>query len=1055
MKSKFVPITKDFLTKLTLWLCFLIGPVSLSHGQIIHLPSFTVQLDCDLTLSITSFVQTCDGAEVCVHMEGGTPPYNIRFLSDNTNPSPTEDLDVCFQHLEPGNYTLEVKDDEGCSKELSIEIPAVDYYIPADVQNVSCYGAMDGAINLEIEIDLAPLYFQWEGPNGFTADTEDIEGLAPGIYDVSISTTDDICVGLGSWVIEEPAPLEIEVRLTEPACGPPDGCVYVSGGTTPYYIWVFDHLPDLYAENPYGSITDWNDLDPAAGVPYDPSTTEGPAFCAEDVANGVYYIFVVDLHFCYHWERIVIEAFPDFQREVEVNAGSCTTAEGGSICFKIDGAGGPFATTIYPSITDEAIIGNEGCFDHLAPGIYELRTVDANGCALVEKFEVAPEGGVEAKFEFTNTNCNDVVGGCLYVRGGEQPYRIFAWYWPTPPFAEPQITIADNGEPLADGGPANRNIPFGPVTSPTDYRRCVDQLVPGYYVMVVIDVNGCWDVIRMQTPAGTALDLRTQVQDARCYGQADGAIELEIQGGMPPYAIGLSPNEYQIVDDNYIRFDELLAGRYTIKVEDRQGCSAWTEVTIGQPGPIEAKFEITSPSCTAQVDGCLTVHGGTYPYRIWVWEWNSVADVEPQVVFDADGNPVVDGAVPTDRMDFGPNTANVFRRCAEDIPPGLYLILVVDENRCYTWVRVHIPAAGGLDLRTEVEPVSCQNQDDGRIFLKIEGGVPPYTLVLWDGVSQLLDGDEVSFEGLSAGTYPITVTDEQGCTRTIEPVVPGGEGLTTELDFDPYGSYACLDILNGTAPFAYHWYDLATNTLIGTEDCVAELSPGTYWVEAKDAAGCSSTDLFFIDEPICAGGRAIVNPRAIRSGASTTFYLEAYYGDAIQWQFRTRNMDWLSIPGANSATYDTPPLYAGSDRIIQVRAQVICANGEVEYSSIAEFKIYGHVFLTQLPVGLLQDRRLFDPARQVAARAMLSSVSEPLEVQVFPTVSATVVNLRFPRQLEQVARLQLRNSMGHLIRSDQVIDQVFALSLHDLPAGVYIIQLEYNGKLETHRVIVP
>lgn len=1246
MKFKFLPFGKGFLTKLTLWFCFLMSSSSLLQGQIIHLPSFSVLFSCDLEVTTTSFVQTCDGAEVCIHIEGGTPPYNIRFLNDSANPTPVDDLDICFQNLAPGNYTLKVEDAEECTQELTIQIPAVDYYIPAEVQHLSCHGAADGAINLEIEIDLAPLYFRWEGPNGFTADTEDIEDLAPGIYNVSISTTDDVCVGIGSWIVEEPAPLDIEVRLTEPACGPPDGCVYVSGGTAPYYIWVFDQVPDLYAESQYGTITDWTDLDPAAGIPYDPSSTDGPAFCAEDVANGVYYIFVVDRHFCYHWKRVVIDANPNFHREVEVTSGHCNDSDGGSICFKIDGGIGPFATTIYPSITDEAIIGDHGCFEGLAPGVYELRTVDANGCALVERFEIAPEGRVEAKFEFTNTNCSESVGGCLYVRGGQQPYRIFAWYWPTPPFAEPQITIADNGEPLADGGPANRDIPFGPSTSPADYRRCVDHLVPGYYVIVVIDANGCWDVIRMQTPAGSGLDLRTHVQDARCYGSADGVIELEIQGGVPPYAIGLSPNEYQIIDGHYIRFDELAAGTYTIKVEDRQGCTARTEVTVGQPGPIEANFEITSPSCSGQVDGCLTVSGGTYPYRIWVWHWNAAVDVEPNVIFDANGNPVVEGAVPTDQMDFGPNTANVYRRCAEDIPPGFYLVLVVDDNRCYTWVRVHIPLPGELHLRTEVEPVSCQGEDDGKIHLKIEGGsppyslelsngdvftteedhfvftglsvghyvikvtsatdcegktevyvpgadgvearfeiisppcsdevngclfveggtrpyrlfvwtwnpiltvepevefdadgnprieiaqptdaiqfdpnnsnltaycardipaghylvlvldanrcydlvriyippantlqieysvepaschgeadgkiklkinggVPPYTLVRWDGISQVLDGDEVLLEGLAAGTYPITIIDQNQCASRIEAVVPGGEGLATSLDFDPYGSYACIEVLNGTPPYTYAWYDLASNTIIGTENCVEELAAGAYWVEVKDASGCSSADVFFIDAPVCTGGRAIVNPRAIPSGASTTFYLEDYHADHIQWQFRTRDMDWLSIPGANSATYDTPPLYAGSDRIVQVRAQITCANGNIEYSTTAEFKIYGHVFLTQLPVGLLQDRRLFDPIRQEAALAMLSSVSEQFEVQVFPTISSTVVNIRFPERLEQAASLSLRNSMGRLIRSEQSSDQFHELSLQDLAAGVYILQVGYNGKMETRRVIVP
>ncbi len=279
--------------------------------------------------------------------------------------------------------------------------------------------------------------------------------------------------------------------------------------------------------------------------------------------------------------------------------------------------------------------------------------------------------------------------------------------------------------------------------------------------------------------------------------------------------------------------------------------------------------------------------------------------------------------------------------------------------------------------------------------------------------------------------------------------------LATSLDFDPYGSYACIEVLNGTEPYSYAWYDLATSVLIGAESCVEDLVASTYWVEVKDAAGCSSTDVFFIDEPVCRGGRAIVNPRAIRSGTSTTFYLEDYHGDQIQWQFRTRDMDWLSIPGANSASYHTPPLYAGSDRVVQVRAEIICANGDVVYSTTAEFKIYGHVFISQLPVGLLQDQRLFDPERTQAALALLSPLMEQFEVQVFPTVSSGLVNIQFPEDLYQPATMRLSDSMGQLIRRSLLSDQSSEIHLGGLAAGVYFIQIEYHAKVETHRVIVP
>ncbi len=99
----------------------------------------------------------------------------------------------------------------------------------------------------------------------------------------------------------------------------------------------------------------------------------------------------------------------------------------------------------------------------------------------------------------------------------------------------------------------------------------------------------------------------------------------------------------------------------------------------------------------------------------------------------------------------------------------------MDANRCYKLIRVHVPPANSLQIEYGVEPASCNGEADGSIKMKIQGGDPPYTLVRWDGVSELLEGDEAIFEGLAAGVYPITVIDQHECTAMIEAVVPGGE----------------------------------------------------------------------------------------------------------------------------------------------------------------------------------------------------------------------------------------------------------------------------------------
>ena len=62
-----------------------------------------------------------------------------------------------------------------------------------------CGDIPSGAIDLEIEDGLyAPYTYSWGGPDGFVAETQDIEGLYPGAY--SVTVTDALC---GSAILED------------------------------------------------------------------------------------------------------------------------------------------------------------------------------------------------------------------------------------------------------------------------------------------------------------------------------------------------------------------------------------------------------------------------------------------------------------------------------------------------------------------------------------------------------------------------------------------------------------------------------------------------------------------------------------------------------------------------------------------------------------------------------------------------------------------------------------------------------------------------------------
>ena len=74
---------------------------------------------------------------------------------------------------------------------------------------------------------LAPYSYSWTGPNGFTANTQDITNLVAGTYTVTV--TDAACTRTQSWNVIDPAPLSVSLS---PAMLPFGQNIACNGGNT-------------------------------------------------------------------------------------------------------------------------------------------------------------------------------------------------------------------------------------------------------------------------------------------------------------------------------------------------------------------------------------------------------------------------------------------------------------------------------------------------------------------------------------------------------------------------------------------------------------------------------------------------------------------------------------------------------------------------------------------------------------------------------------------------------------------------------------------------------
>jgi gliding motility-associated-like protein len=200
-----------------------------------------------------------DGVIKINGITGGVPfatgdPYIIKWSNLGTGMEQS--------NLSAGSYLITITDALGCPKEFSIVINnAPVFKIDPDFQNISCHGANDAHIRLNLVGGQAPLKLEWS--DGSTAGIER-NNLGPGKYKVKI-TDAKLCFIEETFVVVDPFELQIRGVVSNPLdCKKANTGVIdlvVTGGTAPYtYVWSngarTEDLSQLTPDNYTVTVTD-------------------------------------------------------------------------------------------------------------------------------------------------------------------------------------------------------------------------------------------------------------------------------------------------------------------------------------------------------------------------------------------------------------------------------------------------------------------------------------------------------------------------------------------------------------------------------------------------------------------------------------------------------------------------------------------------------------------------------------------------------------------------------------------------------------------------------
>ena len=499
-------------------------------------------------------------------------------------------------------------------------------HITATVTQPSCNGS-NGSISI-IPSPSGTYNYTWT-PSSST--TSSASNLASGTYSVSITSAGgcqkDTTITLNSGN----GPTSVITTPVNASCGQTNGSVSignVTGGIAPYQ----------YNFNGQGlsSTTSYSSL-----------------------AAGNYTLVVQDNNGCtYSASNIIISNTnaPTSIVTTPVNA-SCGQTNGSVSIGNVTGGSAPYQYNFngqgLSSITS---------YSNLAAGNYTLVVQDNNGCSYSAPNIIISNTNAPTSIVTTpvNASCGQTNGSVSIgnVTGGSAPYQYnfngqglsSATSYSNLGAGNYTLVVQDNNgctytaaniivsntnaptsivtTPVnASCGQTNGSVTIGAVTggsAPYQYNfngqglssaTSYSNLAAGNYTLVVQDNNGCTytpaNIVVNNTNAPTAI---VMTPTSSACGQTNGSVALGVvTGGVVPYQYNFNGQGFLSVTN----YSSLAAGNYSLVVQDNNGCTYSTSVTItNSPSSFNLVTTIKEPSCVNN-DGSIeiiTVTGGTSPY---------------------------------------------------------------------------------------------------------------------------------------------------------------------------------------------------------------------------------------------------------------------------------------------------------------------------------------------------------------------------------------------------------------------------------------------------------
>ena len=761
-----------------------------------------------LTTSSTNATCTAANGTATVTASGGTTNYNYLW-------TPGGAITATASSITAGNYSVLVTDANGCTQTANVSVganPGASATISSST-NVTCIGANNGTATVSMGAgSIPPFTYAWSPSPGGGQGTSTATGLAPGIYNVTV--TDGYgCVGTTSVTITEPTQLSFSFVTTPVSCfGGSNGTATInpSGGSSVYtYLWtpggyITQTITNLTAGTYTCVFTDVNGCSKTATTTItEPlgmslSETHVDANCSQSNGSATVSVTGGTGPYTYLWNdpgaqtTLTATALPSNTYAVTVtDANMCSQV----LSVTINNLSGPTAT-IFSSNNVSCFGNNDGSATaqvtggnnpyqfswsngqtlptatNLIVGTYVLTATDMSGCIATISIAISEPTPLNTTYSSTNPTCFGLADGTITTAstGGTAPYT-YLW------------------------------TPGGDTTS------SVSGLLAGSYFVTVSDAHSCTSTSTIVLTNPAQVTATASSSNITCSGLCNGTATANPLIGNGPFTyLWNDPNGQTTAIAT-----GLCGGSYTVTVTDMGGCSAAAFTTITSPNAMSINITaLGNVSCFGACDGFAqaAVTGGSAPYS-YLWMPGNTAG------------------------------SSVNNLCA-----ATYTVTATDANGCTAFTTATITQPAALTASIVSSDITCYNSCDGGATAVYQGGTGPYT---FQWTPSLLTTPTIA--NICAGIQNLAVSDNNGCTAIasvvmVEPTLLAVSTTTVNSNCGSADGSACAQITGGSPPFIYAWNDPMTQGV----SCANNLNAGVYTISITDGHGCSVTNVANVND---------------------------------------------------------------------------------------------------------------------------------------------------------------------------------------------------------------